>query len=149
MKLMLQQQKELLETEIKIKYPEMTEKITQLVRHIRQFDLVIEGVQEEKAYQIPLEQVCYVEATDRKTFIYLDKEVLESRKTIQNIENMLEGTTIVRIGKSMLLNVSMLKCLKPYPNHRIMVELKNGENLLVSRKYIGNLKERIRQEYGA
>lgn len=149
MKLVLQQQKELTETEIRIQYPEMNEKIRQLVRQIRQDDLVLEGFQEGKQYQLPLEQVCYIETSERKTFIYLEKEVYESRLTIQTMEHMMEETTMVRIGKSLLLNVSMLKSLKPYPNHRIMAELKNGENLLVSRKYISALKERIRKEYGA
>ncbi|TCL55211.1 LytTr DNA-binding domain-containing protein [Kineothrix alysoides] len=149
MKLMLQHKKELQETEIEIKYPEMTERITQMIQYIRQYDFVIEGFKEDKVYKIPLEQVYYIETTDRKTFVYLGNDVYESRKTIQTIESTLEGTTIIRIGKSLLLNISMLKSLKPYPNHRIKVELLNGEHLLVSRRYIAILKERIRREYGA
>jgi len=145
---MLQHKKGLQETEIEIKYPEMTERIAQMIRHIRQYDSTIEGFKEDQEYKISLEQVYYIETTDRKTFIYLKNDVYESRKTIQTIESTLEGTTIVRIGKALLLNISALKSLRPYPNHRIMGELLNGENLLVSRRYIEILKERMSREYG-
>lgn len=145
---MLQHKKELQEIELEIRYPEMTEKISQMIQFLRQYDYVIEGYQDDKVHQISLDQVYYIETADRKTFIYLDKNVYESRKTMQAMEIMLEGSTMVRIGKSTLLNISMLKNVKPYPNHRIMVELLNGEHLLVSRKYITSLKERIKKEYG-
>ena len=147
MKLMLQHKKELNDVELEIRYPEMTERISKMIQLIRQYDFVIEGFEDDKVYQIPLEQVYYIETSDRRTFIYLDQIVYESRKTIQAIETLLEGSTMVRIGKSILLNISMLKSVKPYPNHRIIVELINGEHLVVSRKYIVSLKERIRNEY--
>lgn len=145
MKLMLQHRRELEETEIEIKYPNMTERITKLIQHIRQYDFMLEGFKEDKVYQIPLEQVCYIETIDRKTFIYLERNFYETRKTIQVIEKELKGTTIVRISKSLLLNITAIHNVKPYPNHRIMVELMNGEHLLVSRKYITDLKEKIRR----
>ena len=144
---MLQHKKELNDVELEIRYPEMTERISKMIQLIRQYDFVIEGFEDDKVYQIPLEQVYYIETSDRRTFIYLDQIVYESRKTIQAIETLLEGSTMVRIGKSILLNISMLKSVKPYPNHRIIVELINGEHLVVSRKYIVSLKERIRNEY--
>lgn len=144
---MLQHKKELNDVELEIRYPEMTERISKMIQLIRQYDFVIEGFEDDKVYQIPLEQVYYIETSDRRTFIYLDQIVYESRKTIQAIETLLEDSTMVRIGKSILLNISMLKSVKPYPNHRIIVELINGEHLIVSRKYIVSLKERIRNEY--
>lgn len=145
MKLMLQHRNELQETEIEIRYSNMTERITRMVQHIRQYDFLLEGLKEDKVYQIPLEQVCYIETIDRKTFIYSDRNIYETRKTILVMESELEETTIVRISKSQLLNITAIKSVKSYPNHRIMVELNNGERLLVSRKYISGLKEKIRR----
>lgn len=145
MKLMLQHRKELQETEIEIRYSNMTERITRMIQNIRQYDVLLEGLKEDKVYQIPLEQVCYIEIIDRKTFIYSDRDIYETRKTIQVMEYELEGTTIVRISKSQLLNITAINSVKSYPNHRIMVELNNGEHLLVSRKYITVLKEKIRR----
>ena len=36
---------------------------------------------------------------------------------------------------------------KPYPNHRLLAELNNEENLIVSRKYIPILRDKIRSGY--
>ncbi len=145
MRLLLQHRKELQETEIEIRYPNMTERITRLIQHIRQYNFMLEGFKEDKVYQIPLDQVCYIETIDRKTFIYSDRNIYETRKTIQVMESELEETTIVRISKSQLLNITAVNSVKSYPNHRLMVELNNGEHLLVSRKYITDLKEKIRR----
>ncbi len=149
MKIFLRHIKELQETEIEIKYQKMSDKISHMVSYLRQYDVILEGVDENKIFQIPLEKVCYIETTDRKTYIYIDKLVYESRKTIQTLEGALESTTIVRIGKSTLLNISKVKSVRPYPNHRLLLELDNGEKLIVSRRYIENFRERIRREYGA
>ncbi|WP_242974363.1 LytTR family transcriptional regulator DNA-binding domain-containing protein [Lacrimispora amygdalina] len=142
--MLLLHKNELQETEIEIRYPDMTQRIEKMIQHIRQFDIMLEGYREDKVYQIPLEQICYIETIDRKTFFYSNKNVYETRKTIQTIETELDGTTIVRISKSLLLNITAINNVKPYPNHRIMVELINGEHLIVSRKYIADLKEKIR-----
>ncbi len=53
MRLLLQHRKELQETEIEIRYPNMTERITRLIQHIRQYDFMLEGFKEDKVYQIP------------------------------------------------------------------------------------------------
>lgn len=146
--LLLQQKRELKNVEVEIRYPRMTEQVSRMVQFIKQCDIVIEGFNKDEIRQISLDQIYYMETADRKTFIYLEQQVYESRKTILALETILEGSTIVRIGKSTLLNISMVKNVKPYPNHRILVELNNGENIIVSRKYILALKERIRRAYG-
>ncbi|WP_277405521.1 hypothetical protein [Lacrimispora xylanisolvens] len=51
MRLMLQHKKELHETEIEIKYPEMTERVAKLIQCIRQYDMEIDGFKDNKAYQ--------------------------------------------------------------------------------------------------
>ena len=48
MRLLLQHRKELQETEIEIRYPNMTERITRLIQHIRQYDYMLEGFKEDK-----------------------------------------------------------------------------------------------------
>ena len=56
-------------------------------------------------------------------------------------------SNVVRISKTVLLNISCLVCVKPYPNHRLLAELNNEENLIVSRKYIPILRDKIRSGY--
>ena len=63
------------------------------------------------------------------------------------IEQDLIRSNVVRISKTALLNISCLVCVKPYPNHRLLAELNNEENLIVSRKYIPILRDKIRSGY--
>ena len=61
------------------------------------------------------------------------------------IESELKNTAVTRISKSMLLNVSKLKSVAPFPNHRMDGEFTNGEHVIISRSCIAGLKEKIRR----
>jgi len=133
--------------EIEIRYELMTEQLAHIVNYIQQSEYVIEGFSDNKICYIPLNDIMYFDIANRKTFIYTANNVCECKKNILAIENELSNTTIIRISKSTLLNISALVGVKPYPNHRLLAELHNGEFLIVSRKYIPALQEKIRSEY--
>lgn len=101
----------------------------------------------KKLYQIPLNEVLYFETVDKKTFMYTQQKIFECKKTLSAIEQDLIRSNVVRISKTVLLNISCLVCVKPYPNHRLLAELNNEENLIVSRKYIPILRDKIRSGY--
>lgn len=111
------------------------------------FALTIQGIFEKKLYQIPLNEVLYFETVDKKTFMYTQQKIFECKKTLSAIEQDLIRSNVVRISKTALLNISCLVCVKPYPNHRLLAELNNEENLIVSRKYIPILRDKIRSGY--
>lgn len=100
-----------------------------------------------KLYQIPLNEVLYFETVDKKTFMYTHHKIFECKMTLSAIEQDLIRSNVVRISKTALLNISCLVCVKPYPNHRLLAELNNEENLIVSRKYIPILRDKIRSGY--
>ena len=108
---------------------------------------VLQGIFEKKLYQIPLNEVLYFETVDKKTFMYTQQKIFECKKTLSAIEQDLIRSNVVRISKTALLNISCLVCVKPYPNHRLLAELNNEENLIVSRKYIPILRDKIRSGY--
>ncbi|RGS42845.1 LytTR family DNA-binding domain-containing protein [Holdemanella biformis] len=98
-------------------------------------------------YQIPLNKILYFETVDKRTFIYTQQKIFECKKKLSVIEQDLIKANIIRISKTVLLNISCLACVKPYPNHRLLAELNNKENLIVSRKYISSLRDKIRSAY--
>ena len=136
MKLQLLEKKDLAEPEIDIRYSSMTQPLNRIVQYIRQQEYLIQGIFEKKLYQIPLNEVLYFETVDKKTFMYTQHKIFECKKTLSAIEQDLIRSNVVRISKTALLNISCLVCVKPYPNHRLLAELNNEENLIVSRKYI-------------
>ena len=122
LKLQLLEKKDLAEPEIDIRYSSMTQPLNRIVQYIRQQEYLIQGIFEKKLYQIPLNEV-----------LYFEQDLIRSN--------------VVRISKTALLNISCLVCVKPYPNHRLLAELNNEENLIVSRKYIPILRDKIRSGY--
>lgn len=146
MKLRLHQRQELEETEIDIAYSRMTNRLSKMVGYIRQYMYMVEAFWNGKSFLIPLDEILYFDTTDRKTFLYTNKQVYECRKALIEVENELSNTTVIRISKETLLNTTALVNVRPYPNHRLMAELSNGENLIISRKYISILQNRLRSE---
>lgn len=146
MKLRLHQRQELEETEIDIAYSRMTNRLSKMVGYIRQYTYMVEAFWNGKSFLIPLDEILYFDTTDRKTFLYTNKQVYECRKALIEVENEMSNTTVIRISKETLLNTTALVNVRPYPNHRLMAELSNGENLIISRKYISILQNRLRSE---
>ena len=147
MKLRLHKSSCLSEAEIDIHYTAVTESLKRIILYIKQQEHFITGTAESHSYNLSINDVLYFETVDRKTFIYTQEKVYESKKTLTALEQELVGTTIVRIGKNMLMNVSVLLCVKPHPNHRLLAVLKNDERLIISRKYILSLQEKLRGLY--
>lgn len=142
MKLHLLQNRHLSEPEIDIRYPHMDEKIGRIIHYINQQDHITEGTADGKHYQIPLVEILYFEVVDKKTFFYTKAGIYESPKSLLALQTEFEKTTFLRISKNVLMNLAFLVSVKPYPNHRLLIELENNEQLLVSRKYIpGFLKK--------
>lgn len=147
LKLQLLKKENLIETEIDIRYSNMTQSLNSIIQYIRQQEYLIQGTFDNKLYQIPLNKILYFETVDKRTFIYTQQKIFECKKKLSVIEQDLIKANIIRISKTVLLNISCLACVKLYPNHRLLAELNNEENLIVSRKYISSLRDKIRSAY--
>lgn len=133
------------ETEIIMNCAYLDERLNRLANYIRQYTFSIEGFIEERVYQVPIDNIFYMESVDGKTFFYDKENAYSSRQTITALEENLKTTSFARISKSCLINTALIKCFSPYVNHRLKVEMKNGECLIVSRNYIESLKEKLRK----
>ena len=100
LKLQLLEKKDLTETEIDIRYSNMTQSLNRIVQYIRQQEYLIQGIFEKKLYQIPLNEVLYFETVDKKTFMYTQQKVFECKKILSVIEQDLIKSNVVRISKT-------------------------------------------------
>lgn len=146
MKLTINQDLRFPETEIVINCAHMDARLEHLISLIRQHSFSLTACQEHQEYQLPLEQIYYMDSADGKTFLYLEKEVYSSKETLMALEGKLSHTSFTRISKSCLVNTNFLKCVHSLPNHRLEAELKNGEKLIITRNYIETLKEKLKGE---
>lgn len=146
MKLTIHQELGIPETEIIINCAHVDARLQRLIDLIRQYSFFLTGYQEEKEFQLPLEQIYFIDSVDGKTFLYLEKEVFSSRETLAVLEAKLAHTTFLRISKNCIINTHFLESVRPLYNHRLEAFLENGEILIVTRNYIEALRRKLKGE---
>lgn len=131
------------EDEIIIRCRHVDEHILKLVYAMKAGQEKITAIKDGAIVQIPPKEIYYFEAVDNKTFLYLEKEVYETKCKLYKLEERFQGTDFLRVSKSAILNLSKVKCLNPAFNGRFEATMKNGEKLVISRQYVAILKERL------
>ena len=121
------------------------ERINEIIRLIKLHHGSIDVFREEKQYQIPLSDIYYIEAVEERTFLYLEKECYESRRRLYEFEELLSERSFARISKSVIVNMMKIVAIKPALNGRFLCQLKNDEKVIISRKYVPEIKEKLRR----
>ena len=143
MNLIIETDKTLKDTEIRIRCAAVDEQITGLIASIRMHDHHLIGKHNGETVVIPIGTILYIETVDRHTFAYTHQSVFEINSTISELENNLANTSFVRTGKSCLINLYRVKSLRPYVGGRLFARLDNNEEVIVSRMYAKELKRRL------
>lgn len=130
--------------QIEIRCHEVTDQVREIVTFIKTRQGQLTGIQDGNQYEIPVTDVCYVEAVDNRVFLYTNQQVYETRQKLYELEEVLREKYFLRISKSMLLNLMKIKAIKPALNGRFMAILQSGEEIIISRKYVPALKETLK-----
>ena len=93
---------------------------------------------------VSITDIYYFESVDKMTFVYCESEVLKTEFRLYQIVEDFAHLGFVQISKSCVLNINMLDSITPLLNSRMEATLKNDERLLVSRKYLDNIKQALR-----
>ena len=126
--------------EIIIKCPKADASVMKLKKHIEAFEEKLDAIDNDKHYLLSPLEVFYFESVDNRTFLYTETQVLEIKKRLYELEEILSGKDFVRTSKSQLVNINKIKLLKPELNRSITVEMINGEILFISRRYAKQIK---------
>lgn len=106
--------------------------------------IAISGRIENEYTQIPSTDIYYFESVDNKTYIYCEKLVYQSDMKLYELERKLAGTKFTRINKACIMNIAKLKKVKGQINGRLMATLTNGENLIINRRYVPEIKLKLK-----
>jgi DNA-binding LytR/AlgR family response regulator len=120
------------------------ERIDEIVRFIRSREGILKGTKEDRQYSIALPDILYIEAVDEKTFIYLENDCYESGRRLYEFEDALASRNFARISKSVIVNLMKITSIKPSLNGRFSCVLTNGEQVIISRKYVPDIREKLR-----
>jgi len=94
---------------------------------------------------LDVKDILYIDAADKKTFLYTEKAVYESALRLYELEDALGELDFLRAGRSVIVNFRRIKSIRPELGGRMLVTMDNGEQLWVSRQYAGGFKEKLRQ----
>lgn len=132
--------------ELEIRCHEVTEQVQEIVTFVKSRQGQLNGVIEGKQYEIPVTDVYYVEAVDNAVFIYSRQKVYEARQKLYELEEILREKYFLRVSKSLILNLMKVKAIKPALNGRYSAILQSGEEIIISRKYVPQLKRALKGE---
>ena len=131
------------EDEIIIRCKQMDEHLLKLVYAIKAGSEKLTVTRENDIVQVAPKDVFYFEAVDNKVFLYLEKEVYETKLKLYELEERFVGTDFLRVSKSVIMNLAKVKTLSPAFNGRFEATMKNGEKVIVSRQYVPVLKDKL------
>lgn len=124
----------------------VSDEVREIIAYVKSRQGQLTGTADERQYEIAVSDICYIESVDNKAFLYTKNKVYETGKRLYELEEMLREKHFLRISKSMLLNLMKVSAIKPALNSRFIAVLHTGEEVVISRKYVSDLKNALKGE---
>lgn len=135
------------ETElVDIRCHEETESVREIADFVRSRQGMLSGTLEGRQYAVAVSEIMYIESVDNRTFIYTESKVYESKQRIYELEDILKPKHYLRVSKAALVNLMKISSVKPALGGRFSAVLSNGEEIIISRKYVADLKKTLKGE---
>jgi DNA-binding LytR/AlgR family response regulator len=143
LKIHIEQSDSYSEIEITIKCNKIDENLEKLIANMRLYNSTISGKKDDKVYFLKPEDVLYFDTVDEKVFIYTTDNVYETNLKLYEIEERFIGTSIIRVSKSIVLNLLKINYVSTLLNGKIEAILQNGEKVIISRQYVPLFKNKL------
>ena len=131
------------DVEVIIRAPHLNTDIERMVAMMRMIDMQIAVKRDNETFLLDTDKILYVEAVERKTFVYTNTDTYESELKLYEIEQELIERDFLRISKQSIVNLRKIKSLKTDVNRKIRITLQNGEQIVVSRMYSDELRRKL------
>lgn len=131
---------------VDIRCIEETNEVRDIALFVRSRNGSITGTADGRQYEIPFSEILYIESVDNRTFVYTSDMTYEVRHRIYEFEEILRNRQFLRISRSSILNLMKIQSVRPALNGRFSALLVNGEQIIISRKYVSELKKTLKGE---
>ena len=122
-----------------VEYPEYDPGVDRLVEKIKHINLSFTGRTEAGIVSVDI-------AIDLADDNYTDSEVYRYDGSMPDIESALTDTVLVRISRTCIMNTEHLSEIRQIKNSHLEALLDNDEKLIVSRKYLKDIKQIFRRQ---
>lgn len=131
---------------VEIRCHEVDDEVKEIVAFVRSRQGQLSGSIDGRQYEIAVRDILYVEAVENRTFLYTAERSYETRQRVYELEEALKKKRFLRISRAALVNLMKIKSIRPALNGRFLAVLSNGEEIVISRKYVPDLKRTLRGE---
>ena len=128
---------------LEIRCHKLTDDVQEIVSFVKSRQGQLRARKDGRDTEIPVVDILYAESVDNRVFIYTAEDCFEVRLKIYELEELLIVRSFVRVQKGVLLNLMKVSSIKPALGGRYGALLKNGEEIVISRKYVSNLKNAL------
>lgn len=132
--------------EVTIRYADRNKSVQDIIALLQSVDTQLTCYDDMEEKLINTSDIYYIESVDKKTFVYLEKNVCRTNFRLYQLAQNLSHLGFVQVSKSCILNISVLKSVKSLMNSRMEATLKNGEKIYINRKYLNGIKRALKGE---
>ena len=126
---------------MEIRYHWITDEIQEIISFVKSRQGQLSAVRDGKRFEIPVVDLFYAESVDDRLFLYTAADSYEIRMKLYELEDLLKKKSFFRVSRSMIVNLMKITSVRPALNGRFSAILKNGEEVIISRKYVPALKQ--------
>ena len=126
---------------VEIRYHWITEEIQEIISFVKSRQGQLSAARDGKRFEVPVMDLFYAESVDDRLFLYTAADSYEIRMKLYELEDLLKNRSFLRVSKSMIVNLMKITSVRPALNGRFSAVLKNGEEIIISRKYVPALKQ--------
>jgi two-component system LytT family response regulator len=121
--------------------------VEELVRNLRSegrnFETHIFVQKSEKLYNLPVEDIVYLEASGDYTIITTKTDQFVSSSGIGKLEEIMDPDTFIRVHRSTIININSLKEIERHFNGGMVVKMQSGKSFPVSRTYARLIRKKV------
>ena len=133
---------ELIEPEVDIYTPEITKEIQKLAERINSGqNRILTGTKDQKIFILNPEEIYSFYSENQKVFAKTEGGSVWVKLKLYELEEMLRGTSFVRVSNSSIVNIEKIKDLQLSYSGIIEINFKNEEKEFVSRRYVPKIKK--------
>jgi two-component system, LytTR family, response regulator len=113
------------------------------VNHKGTYDSHIFVQKSEKLFNLPVEEIVYLEASGDYTIISTKNDQFVSSSGIGKLEEMMNPDIFIRVHRSTIVNVNYLKEIERHFNGGMVVKMQSGKSFPVSRTYAKQIRKKV------
>lgn len=97
----------------------------------------------EKLFNLPIEEIIYLEASGDYTIITTKGDQFVSSSGIGKLDEIMNPDMFIRVHRSTIINLNFLKEIERHFNGGMIVKMQNGKSFPVSRTYAKVIRKKV------